>query len=351
MAPSAPLLGLTHPIVLAPMGGIATGLLAGRVARAGGLGLISAGASYTAEWYLSELDVAEREMGGKEEGALGVGFITWVLLALPVERRARLLESVLSRPSVRAVHLSFGDHTPLIAAIRSLRPDVVVMHQLHSPREALVSLRAGLADAIVVQGTEAGGHGRGGGKGVGLMVLLPEVVREVRRWEKEEGGRRRVPVLAAGGISTGAQVAACLRLGADGCPPLREAWKARIAAAGSSEETVRTLLYDRTRAGGREQGWEMLGYDGRVMHNDLTIAYESPDASDADRASLVRHVEERGGQFQLPDDEGALWAGAGIGLIEGNETVEQAMRDLVDGAVGALKGASDLVPPVLFSKM
>ena len=60
-------------------------------------------------------------------------------------------------------------------------------------------------DILVAQGTEAGGHcGE-----VSTMVLVPEVIKAVK-------AIRDVPVLAAGGIMTGRQMAACMAMGAAG---------------------------------------------------------------------------------------------------------------------------------------
>ncbi|WP_235532922.1 nitronate monooxygenase, partial [Sphingomonas sp. Leaf412] len=73
-------------------------------------------------------------------------------------------------------------------------------------------------DILVVQGGEAGGHcGE-----VSTMVLVPEVIRAI-------GGK--VPVLAAGGIMTGAQMAAAMAMGADG------AWTGSVWLATPESET------------------------------------------------------------------------------------------------------------------
>ena len=70
------LLDIEHPILLAPMGGVAGGALAREVSAGGGLGLIGAGYADPAfgygsdEWIRSEFDKAG-------EHAVGIGFITW----------------------------------------------------------------------------------------------------------------------------------------------------------------------------------------------------------------------------------------------------------------------------------
>ena len=115
-------------------------------------------------------------------------------------------------------------------------------------------------DLVIAQGTEAGGHT---GE-VSTLVLVPQVVDAVAP----------IPVLAAGGIATGRQMAASLALGAAGVwcgsvwlttreseiPP---AVKERMLAA-SSEDTVRTRSF--------------TGKPCRVLRSEWTNAWEAPDA-------------------------------------------------------------------------
>src|SRR4051812_41769143 len=82
--------------------------------------------------------------------------------------------------------------------------DVPVAALVGAKEHALRQVAAGV-DILVVQGTEAGGHcGE-----VSTMVLVPEVIKAIKKV-------RDVPVLAAGGIMTGRQMAACMAMGAAG---------------------------------------------------------------------------------------------------------------------------------------
>ena len=76
------LLDIDHPILLAPMGGVARGALACEVSAAGGLSLVGAGYADPAFGYGSDTRIrGEFEEAG--EGAVGVGFITWALEERP----------------------------------------------------------------------------------------------------------------------------------------------------------------------------------------------------------------------------------------------------------------------------
>jgi NAD(P)H-dependent flavin oxidoreductase YrpB (nitropropane dioxygenase family) len=151
-------------------------------------------------------------------------------------------------------------------------PDVIEQAHAHGLIVAALAGRASHAraqvasgvDIVVAQGYEAGGHT---GE-IASMVLVPEVVDEVGE---------QVPVLAAGGIGSGRQIAAALALGALGVwmgscwltteeyvlgtaiPALREA----LLAAGSAD-TVRSRIYS--------------GKPARLLKNRWTQAWSEADA-------------------------------------------------------------------------
>jgi nitronate monooxygenase len=221
--------GLRHPIVLAPMGGWSGGALAGAVSAAGGLGMIGVTSNAPqAAWIAQQAAIA------RPQGAFGIGLMVWML-----ERRPELLDAALAeRPAV--VSLSFGDPAGWTDRVHAAGARVV--SQVSDVPSAERALAAGV-DAVVAQGTDAGGHCGP----VGTLPLL-QVVLDVAE-------RDRVPVLAAGGIVTGAGVAAALAAGAAGAwvgtrfmatPEAlgSAAAKAKLLAA-SERDTVRTSAYDR----------------------------------------------------------------------------------------------------------
>ncbi len=176
-------------------------------------------------------------------------------------------------------------------------------------RHASKQVEAGV-DIIVAQGTEAGGHTGD----VSTMVVVPEVVDAVAPR----------PVLAAGGIGRGRQVAAALALGAEGVwtgsvwltvaeadtPP---ATRDQILAA-TSCDTVRST--------------SMTGKPARLLRNDWTAAWESPQAPGTLPMPL---------QFMLISDalRRALRAGAAnltampAGQIIGSMTQVKPARDVI----------------------
>src|SRR3990170_7312276 len=96
------LLGIEHPIILAPMGGVAGGALAAAVSNAGGLGLIGGGYGNPKAGYGGEMFM-EKQFRAAGNAPVGIGYITWSLA-----RHPSLFEQALKR-APRAFFLSFGD--------------------------------------------------------------------------------------------------------------------------------------------------------------------------------------------------------------------------------------------------
>ena len=180
------LLGIEHPILLAPMGSAAGGKLAAAVTNAGGLGLIGSG--------YANVDAIRKELTEAGNARVGIGFILWAL-----ERNPSALDVALdARPA--AVMLSFGDPTPFTDRIREAGCKIIC--QVQTLAQAREAAAAG-ADIIIAQGRDAGGHS---GMTRGTMGLVPAVVDAVAP----------IPVVAAGGIADGRGLAAALALGAAG---------------------------------------------------------------------------------------------------------------------------------------
>ncbi|MGO3148356.1 MAG: NAD(P)H-dependent flavin oxidoreductase [Leucobacter sp.] len=190
-------LGLTAPIVCAPMGGVAGGRLAAAVSRAGALGMIGMGSSGSALALRREL-AAHAEVASGRRDPWGIGMVAW-----GIERDPEMLEVALAaEPTV--VSVSFGDfevklRPPWIDAVHRIGAQAVC--QVATPDEARLAADAGV-DVLVARGKEAGGHG------VHLQLrerLLTDVLAAVD-----------IPVLSAGAIHLPGQVVAALAAGASG---------------------------------------------------------------------------------------------------------------------------------------
>jgi NAD(P)H-dependent flavin oxidoreductase YrpB (nitropropane dioxygenase family) len=190
-------------------------------------------------------------------------------------------------------------------------------------------------DIVVAQGHEAGGHT---GE-IGTMVLIPEVVDAVGD---------QVPVLAAGGIGCGRQVAAALALGAAGAW-MGSAWLltseyAQLSSspavqqallAATSSDTVRSRIYS--------------GKPARLLRNRWTAAWEQPGAPEPLpmplQNILVAQAHQRLMRSGQPDVV-PMPAGQVVGRITRIRAVADVMADLVRETgealdrLGRLRGAS-----------
>ena len=279
----------------APIAGAATARLAGEVSRAGGLG--SLGASWT-------------ELGVLREQIRSIGRITdrpfCVNLVLDFEQDERLEVAIEERAPI--VSFSFALHPQLVARARAGGAQVLV--QVGSGDAARAAADAG-ADALIVQGVEAGGHLQGV---VGLLPLLAEVRTVVS-----------LPVLAAGGIGDPASARAVLAAGAlavvmgtrfvasdesDAHPR----YKARLLQA-EARDTALTELFN--------VGWPASPH--RVLRN---TTYEAWEAAGGPRSGerpgegeeVVRGIPRYAANMPLAGMEGdveamAMYAGQSVGAI------------------------------------
>src|SRR5262245_51462666 len=146
--PITQLLGVEHPIVLAPMDLVADARLTLAVSQAGGFGFLGAGYGDVA-WLERELAILSQS-NARLQQPFGVGFITWSLT-----RQPDLLDRALATKP-RAIWLSFGDPDPFVRPVKDA--GALLICQVHNVRMAIDAVTSG-ADVIVAQGGEAGGHG------------------------------------------------------------------------------------------------------------------------------------------------------------------------------------------------
>jgi nitronate monooxygenase len=309
------LLGIRHPVLLAPMGGTAGGALAAAVSDAGGLGLIGGG-----DVKLVGPDWLEREFAAAGNQRVGFGFITWALAERP-----EMLDLAL-RHTPAAFMLSFGDAAPYLPLIKAA--GIPVICQVQSLAQAQQVLQQG-ADIIVAQGAEAGGHGARRA----TLPLVPAVVDMIA------ASGRDVPVVAAGGFADGRGLAAALMLGADGVlmgtrfhaaeeSLLAPEAKRRIVAS-SGDDTQRSKIFD--IANGNRWPQE---YNSRTLANRFSEMWRGREAALAsDTAAIAGYTADRAaGEF----DTFQINAGEGIDLIHAIEPAGEIIERIIAEAKAAL---------------
>ena len=343
------LLGIEYPVIQAPMAGAATPELAAAVSGAGALGSLGSAMlapdelvaqaravreatdrPFNVNFFchrppeLDEADAARaRDRFGPLYRELGLGEPpepSVPAIAFDEERLAALLEI---RPAVASFHFGLPDLAALdatrAAGCRVLSSATTVAEAEHLAERG--------ADAVIAQGSEAGGH-RGsfivsGDDGpVGTLALVPQVVDAID-----------IPVIAAGGIGDGRGLAAALCLGAAGV-------QIGTAFLGCPETAIHPLYRDALRSARAEATTITRAFSGRPARalRNRAVAEAGGDplpypAQLSMSAALGAAAAERGsGEFL------AMWAGQAAPLVREMPAAELVARIVSDAenVLGAL---------------
>lgn len=330
------------------------------VTNAGGLGVLGATA-YTPETLDQELAWIDDHVGGKSYGvdlivpakfegkgenlARGElaaripedyrGYIADLLAAHDIEPEAspRTGPSFLSGDTGKdLLEVAFSHPIKLIANALGVPPDYMIdagkehgvpVAALVGAKEHAVKQVAAGVDLIVAQGTEAGGHcGE-----VTTLVLIPEVIEAI------DGA---VPVLAAGGIVTGRQMAGCVAMGADG------AWTGSVwlttEEAETAPYTVQKFLAASSRDTIRSKG--RTGKPARQLVSDWTDAWQPNEGGHKTlplplQSMLAEPVIRRLDVLAAQGHPGAqalatYFVGQGVGLMNKVKPAREVVREFIE---------------------
>ncbi|HYC65610.1 MAG TPA: nitronate monooxygenase [Reyranellaceae bacterium] len=310
------LLGIQHPILLAPMGSAAGGKLAAAVTHAGGLGIVGSG-------YADE-KVMRRELSEAGNARVGIGFIQWAL-----DKNPAVLEAALdAKPAL--VMLSFGDPGRYIPRIKAAGSRIVC--QVQTLEQAKQAAAAG-ADIIIAQGRDAGGHS---GTTRGTMGFVPAVVDAVGP----------IPVVAAGGIADGRGLAAALALGAAGvlmgtrfATTAESLWDLAMkekAVASGGDQTAQTRVFDIVRGA----PWPDI-YPGRALRNEFFDRWHGNEEALQDE----RPQAEAGylGTAMNDFSQRVVWAGEGVDLVRDIPSARELIERIVAETAAVLRGGTALL--------
>ncbi|KAL7416976.1 2-nitropropane dioxygenase [Mrakia frigida] len=336
--------GLSVPLVLPPMLGASGGKLAGAVSRAGGLGFV-AWSPGPAAALSSELALA-RQIAGPS-ASLGVGVQLWQLDARGQEG-LDVFSTIAAATDVRSLWLFAGDWKRWVEKLRGLERQAGlgeaaakdIWLQVGSVAEAKEALESKLIDVLVVQGSEAGGHGLIAS--TPLNSLLSQIISLNR------SSSSPIPIVAAGGLMNGFDLAHVLSLGAAGGAmgtrflmttqskfPLAK--KSMVANAREGREghnaTERSVAWDRL-AGAQ---WPQE-YDGRALVNRSPSLYAALTHKNDDFDELKRDYA----QAVAEEDYSfvSVYAGVGAGLIRKEENAEYVVREVQQQLESSLAASS-----------
>ncbi|KAL2262058.1 hypothetical protein VTK26DRAFT_2585 [Humicola hyalothermophila] len=335
-------------IVSAPMRVMSGPDLAVAVSRAGGLGFIGPGEN--PEQTAIDLEAAKALLAASgihgarqpEAGAgtvlpVGVGFLIW-------NGDLDVSASTVSQYRPAAVWLyaprnGQSDVDSWTKRLRGASPESMIWLQIGTLKEALEAVRsASPPDVIVVQGAEAGGHGRTA-DAIGFITLIPEISDAIRG--------SGIPLIAAGGISDGRGVAAALGVGAAGAvmgtrflasqeARIKKAYQAEVVrASDGGVNTVRTHLYNHLRG---TFGWPQQ-FTPRTIVNRSWVEHQAGTAFE----EIKKHHDEavrKGDAAWGPEGWTATYAGASVGLVRSVEGAGAIVEGARSEAVEIIRGLS-----------
>jgi NAD(P)H-dependent flavin oxidoreductase YrpB (nitropropane dioxygenase family) len=232
------------------------------------------------------------------------------LLRVAFNHPIKMIVNALGKPPQEMIDMGRAHNVPVGA--------------LAGAKEHALRLAEAGCDVIVAQGGEAGGHcGE-----VSTLVLIPEVVRALK------AAGHDVPVLAAGGIMTGSQMAACMAMGAAG------AWTGSVWLATTESECSQIfrekMVAARSRDTVRSKG--RTGKYSRQLVSAWTEAWEGPDSPGALPMPMQSLIAEPAIHKATKSAEGGnaaavplvtYFVGQGVGLVNDITSARSVVQDFM----------------------
>lgn len=300
------LFGTKYPFIQGGMANIATGEFAAAVSNAGALGLIGSG-GMNAQMLREHI----RKCKSLTTNIFGVNLM---LMNPEVDEMAQIIVE----EGVKVVTTGAGNPGKYIKTWKE--HDIIVIPVVASVALARKMESSGV-DAVIAEGTESGGH-------VGemtTMTLVPQVVDAVS-----------IPVIAAGGIADGRQLAAAYALGASGVQvgtcllvseecPIHENYKAAVIKAKDNGTTVT----------GRSAGAPV-----RVIKNQMTREYLKKEKEGADLMELEKYTlgALRRAVFEGDATRGSLMAGQVAGQLKEIKPIARIFEEMAAQYQEVVKG-------------
>ena len=293
------LLGIEFPIIQGGMANIATGRFAAAVSNAGALGLV-AGGGLDAEALRAEI----RDAKAATDKPFGVNLM---LMNPHIDELAR----VVVEEGVQVVTTGAGNPGKYVPAWKEA--GIKVFPVVAAPVLAKRLERYGI-DGVIAEGTESGGH-------VGemtTMALVPQVADAVS-----------VPVIAAGGIADGRQLAAAFALGACGVQvgtcllaseecPIHDNYKQTVLKAGANDTVVT----------GRSGGAPVRVLKNKMAREYLRMEKQNLPLEEMEKLTLG---SLRRAVFDGDVDTGSFMAGQVAGMVHAIRPLRQIFEELMAG--------------------
>ncbi len=293
------LFGIRYPIISGGMVWCSGWRLASAVSQAGGLGLIGAGSMHPE--LLREHIVKCREATDKPFG------VNVPLLYPEIET----IMKIIVEERVPIVFTSAGNPKTWT---RKLKDEGIKVAHVVSSSKFAAKCEEAEVDAVVAEGFEAGGHN--GAEETSTMVLLPHVRRQIS-----------IPLIAAGGISTGEAMLAAMALGAEG---VQVGTRFALTAESSASDEFKRMCTE-LKEGDTMLALKKVGAT-RLIKNpfyDRVKEAEDRGASKEELRELLGRGRAKKGIFEGDLTEGELEIGQIASLITDIPSAEEALNKIV----------------------
>ena len=299
------LLGIKYPVIQGGMAWTSDANLAAAVSNAGGAGIIGSGGR-TVEWTREEIKKA-KSMTDKPFG------VNVMLMAPNV---AEMID-MLCEEKVAFVTLGAGNPVPHIEKFHSAGIKVIPV----VPNVKLAKrIEAAGADAMVIEGMEAGGH-------IGqqtTMALMENVLPIVKK----------VPMLVAGGIADGRAIAAAILMGADGVQMgSRFIMTTECPANPAAKEAIKNATDTDSVATGFSRNMGV-----RCLSNSFTKAYSAKEISGAPKEELMAMATgtNKKGILEGDTENGTVMCGQSLNVLNDILPCKEVMERLMAEAKAAI---------------
>lgn len=292
------LFNIEFPIIQAGMIWCSGWRLASAVSNAGGLGIIGAGSMYP--------EVLRTHIQ-KFKQASNKSFAVNVPLLYP---NIEEIMQIIVEEQVPIVFSSAGNPATWTAQLKSA--GITVVHVVANTKFALKAMEAGV-DAIVAEGFEAGGHN--GREETTTLCLIPMIKQCVD-----------IPVIAAGGIGSGAAMLAAFALGAEGV----QVGSAFAVSLESSAHDAFKHKVIQAKEGDTKLALKKL-VPVRLLHNDFAQQVHLAEAEGAERealAELLGRGRSKKGMFEGNLQEGELEIGQVSAMLRDIKPAAEVLKEI-----------------------
>ncbi len=297
------LLNIKYPIFQGAMAWVADESLASAVSNAGGLGIIGTG--------FDSSETVDKKIQAMKSLTTKPFAINIMLLSPNVDE---VVECIL-KSGIKVITTGAGNPAKYMPAFK--KAGIKVIPVVASVAYAKKMEQIG-ADAIVVEGMEAGGHI---GK-ITSMALIPQVTSTIK-----------IPVIAAGGFGDGRGLAAALMLGASG---IQVGTRFVVADESNAHDNFKNKIIKSSDIDTVITG-QITGHPVRVLRNKLTKEYllaekeeTSKTTPDLERLELIGKGALRRAVVEGDLDKGSFMAGQISGLINKRESCAEIIQSYVE---------------------